>query len=391
MSKITVLKVGEKDLKFTKVKLFFKNQVTKVALLFLFITLISSSLVLYFEFGAPKTDYKNIWDSIWWAIVTIFTVGYGDKTPITVGGRIVAIMVMFFGVSLVSLITAAISSIFVAKRIREDKGLEAIQYDNHIIICGWNNRAESIIENLLFLAEGAKPNIILINELIEEEVNSILDKFRKQNVRFIRGDYTRQAPLDRANINRAQSVILLPNLAKYDSATADEKTLLATLNIKSNNSKLKIIAFIMNPENEVHVKRAKADRIFISDQYTDFIIANDVLHPGLTNVFSDLLNPKGSNSIVTLPIPGGYLGKTYGEVFLHFKAKNLLPIGIVTEVESISSTDFLSADASYLDAFIEKKLREAGKSFEDQNKILVNLNPEDGYIIQKDEKVVVIK
>ena len=55
------------------------------------------------------------------------TVGYGDYAPSTSEGRIFAVLVMFAGISLTAMFTAVISSIFVAKRIREDKGLEKVK------------------------------------------------------------------------------------------------------------------------------------------------------------------------------------------------------------------------------------------------------------------------
>jgi len=61
------------------------------------------------------------------------------------------------------------------------------------------------------------------------------------------------------------------------------------------------------------------------------------------------------------------------------------------EVESIGVSDFLSSDTSHLDAFIERKLKEAGKTLGEENKVIVNLNPAKDYIIQENEKAIVLK
>jgi voltage-gated potassium channel len=60
-------------------------------------------------------EYPNIFIGMWWAVQTVTTVGYGDVTPKSVAGRIVATFVMLEAVALVAIVTAAITSTFVAR------------------------------------------------------------------------------------------------------------------------------------------------------------------------------------------------------------------------------------------------------------------------------------
>jgi len=92
--------------------------------------------------GEPQLAEGN--NPFWWAIVTMTTVGYGDFAPKTPEGRLLAIVIMFAGISLTALLTATVSSIFVAKRIREDKGLETLNTTDHILLCGWNRMVDSL-------------------------------------------------------------------------------------------------------------------------------------------------------------------------------------------------------------------------------------------------------
>jgi voltage-gated potassium channel len=64
-------------------------------------------------------EFPNVWLGIWWALQTVTTVGYGDVTPKDPAGRVVAAFVMLEGVALLSIVTAAITSIFVARAQRE--------------------------------------------------------------------------------------------------------------------------------------------------------------------------------------------------------------------------------------------------------------------------------
>ena len=65
-------------------------------------------------------------------------------------------------------------------------------------------------------------------------------------------------------------------------------------------------------------------------------------------------------------------------------------IGLCTEDENLGIRAVLSSDASALDAFIERKLKEGGISLEDQSKVHININPERNYIIQDGEQAIII-
>ncbi len=83
-------------------------------LLFLFITLIliyfSAVGIYYFENQAQPEHFSSIFDSLWWSIITLTTVGYGDVYPITVGGRIFTFFMLMIGLGIVAIPTGIISS-----------------------------------------------------------------------------------------------------------------------------------------------------------------------------------------------------------------------------------------------------------------------------------------
>jgi voltage-gated potassium channel len=70
--------------------------------------------VLPFERGAPDATVDNLGDAFWWAFVTVTGVGYGDVTPVTAGGRIVGVLLMFVGLSLIGIITATVAAWFIS-------------------------------------------------------------------------------------------------------------------------------------------------------------------------------------------------------------------------------------------------------------------------------------
>ena len=71
-------------------------------------------IVLFgYLFYISEPEVRNLGDGIWWALVTITTVGYGDITPLTTVGRVVASSLMFLGLGLIATITAIVSAKFI--------------------------------------------------------------------------------------------------------------------------------------------------------------------------------------------------------------------------------------------------------------------------------------
>ena len=83
-------------------------------LLFIFITLIliyfAAVGIYYFENQAQPEHFSSIFDSLWWAIITLTTVGYGDVYPITVGGKVFTFFILIIGLGIVAIPTGIISS-----------------------------------------------------------------------------------------------------------------------------------------------------------------------------------------------------------------------------------------------------------------------------------------
>lgn len=81
-----------------------------VACLFLFF--IASVGIYYFENPAQPENFSSVFHSLWWAVVTLTTVGYGDIYPITVGGKIFTTFVLMIGLGLIAIPAGLIASAF---------------------------------------------------------------------------------------------------------------------------------------------------------------------------------------------------------------------------------------------------------------------------------------
>jgi voltage-gated potassium channel len=93
----------------------------KVAITTVFVAYIAAVQITITERAVEGSNIKNFADGLWWAITTVTTVGYGDRYPTTTEGRLLAVMLMFMGISLVGVITASVAAWFV-KMSQDDSG-----------------------------------------------------------------------------------------------------------------------------------------------------------------------------------------------------------------------------------------------------------------------------
>ena len=355
----------------------------------LFITMISGGIILqWLETG----DISQGNNPFWWAIVTMTTVGYGDFSPETPEGRMFAVFIMFAGITLVSLLTASISSIFVAQKIREGKGLEKLNLSDHFILCGWNSNANKIINSIQLLNHNQrKIDLVLINDLSEEEITQLKTRFSKIKIHFVSGDFAQEETLHRASIATSDTVIIIPNNLNNDQNTHDEKTIFATLTIKSIDASIRVVAYLLDRENLTHIKRAEADEVVVSDDLSLNILASHIIDPGVPQLSNQLINTSSDSRFIRKLIPQNFVGKKYGELFNHYRDKNgALLVGLYYEDENLGIGSILSSDTSSLDNFIEQKLKEGGISLQEQSKVHVNVNPSADHIIKAGEKALLI-
>lgn len=87
------------------------------ALLTLFLVVLGGAA----QHAASESEYGSLWDGVWWAVVTVTTVGYGDLYPTTVQGRLVGMVLMFTGIAFLALLTAAIASRWVKQERSEER------------------------------------------------------------------------------------------------------------------------------------------------------------------------------------------------------------------------------------------------------------------------------
>jgi voltage-gated potassium channel len=250
-------------------------------------------------------------DALWWNIVTLATVGYGDIAPVTLVGRLIAVVDMIFGIGVLAAFSATIASILIERKIREDLGMSSYNFKDHIILCEWNYRSRFILKELRLDSQSKEIPIVLIANIERKPIDD-------ENLFFIRGQVSDET-LERANLVKAKTVIILGD-DSLDYTARDAKVILSTLTVESLNSNAYTIVELVNEAYVQTCKRAKADEIIVSSELSSMLISQATLNHGITKVISELLTSQdGSNQLYKIPVPKSQVGLPFMEVFIQMK------------------------------------------------------------------------
>ena len=271
------------------------------------LVLVGAAGLTYFEEDRPFHD------AVWWAIVTLTTVGFGDISPTSLGGRLIGIVLMFFGIGVLGTFTATIASAFVQQRQRRDRGMGEYDLEKHIILCGWNYRTREILKDLRADPRSADKPIALVAAV---ETNPAGDD---EHLHFVRGTET-EDDLRRAGIEKAATVVLVGDRAQ-DYRVRDAKAVLAVLTVKNLNPSAYVIVELAGEENVPHCRHAKADEIVVGADLCSRVISTATLDHGISKVLHELLSAREGQDLITMPVPAGHGGRSFIDVFSDLKRK----------------------------------------------------------------------
>lgn len=279
-----------------------RENLPKLAILIVLIIGGGTIGLVYFESIPPA-------QALWWSVVTITTVGYGDITPITLGGRLVGAITMLAGIGLLGVLTAGIASLLIGMKWEGIRGMQAIDCHHHVVLCGWNYKAHDILDELRSEGKGPIIPVVLIADVPEKPLES-------PQFFFVRGEVD-QSTMALANMAMARAAIVLGD-EHVDAFSRDARTILTTLTIKTAYPELYTCIELVDPHNVTHGQLASANEIIVSGALTSNLLLRAALDHGVTRVVSELLSTEGHEIYLTT-VPQQTVGRPFIEALQQMK------------------------------------------------------------------------
>ncbi len=222
-----------------------RNLAVVLVLTALVVSILGNALTFFYFEGRARPDL-TAWDSIWYSIISITTIGYGDFSATTLGGRIGTIVfITVFGlVSFTSALGLLVDWI-VEFRVMERIGMLKLEAKNHLLIIHFPNgdRVRQVVEEFVSDPIHKKTDIVIVAAHPESL------PFSHKNVSFVRGSPLEPETYHRAAVGTANKAIILGT--GYDDPNSDSAVASVAHVIRHLNPQLSIVAEVLSPKHEL--------------------------------------------------------------------------------------------------------------------------------------------
>ncbi len=310
-----------------------------------FVTFIGGAIIYIFE-AHHNPKIETFFDAIYWSLITISTVGYGDITPTTKEGKTLTMILILIGIGFISFATSIIASAFTEKleELKSDRIFRIIKHMNNLnLLCGFSNETEVLAEKF------KKENInFIIIDVNEEKIKKALSL----GYLAIKGDITNKNFLQMFDFNQIEKIFILTN--------NDITNAFMILSIKAFSKNTPIISLVSNEENSNKIKKAGADYVIIPSNATAILVSEYIGNPITFEVIDAILTEK-KNAIIDeiIVIKDSILdGKLIGEI--DFDKYKIILFGVLKRKESplLNETFNLSQGHFYFNPPFDLKLED---------------------------------
>ena len=296
------------------------------------VLVVMCAMVLYRVEGAHNPAFDRFEEALWFSALSLVGGEPIGGEPVTYVGRWTTLLLMVGGLSLFGVFVGFVSAGMVAGLTRrlEVHELDIDELSGHVVVCGWNQAAPTVIQELFGSSAPSYRAVVWVTEQPLTSDQRPTEGVRPELLYHHIGDYTRVDVLEAVNVRDASSVVLLSDeLIPRSAQDCDARTVLAALTVERMVPTIETVAMLHSRQNVELLKMAGVEEIIVGDIYSGMIVGSVQRNPGLVRVLDEILTNQHGNAFLTRSVPAAFAGQTVEA--LHsalFRDEQALLVGI---------------------------------------------------------------
>ena len=253
----------------------------------------------FYLFESPVNPDLTLADSLWWSVVTMTTVGYGDYYPQTVGGRfLIAFPAMIAGGGVLAYGLSVITTYLIEEKTKELRGMQTFNYRRHIVLINFPGEAKLVemIDELRHDKHLDDRELVLLTDQIEE----IPESLARLHVHFVKGSPINEEALERAGLAKAADVILFARSERDENSDSFNLGVLVAL--QSINDNLTIVVECVSPLHKELMLKAGASTAICVTELTTQLLAQAREGLQIQQLFNDLASNRTPQQVDAVPL-----------------------------------------------------------------------------------------
>ncbi len=279
-------------------------------------------IISILEKADPNANIKSFTDALWYSVVTLTTVGYGDYFPVTLGGKILGLFIILGSLGILGYLIGEITYRINVYMEKKKNGYFGTKFEDHYIIIGWNDFARQVANQIY----NAGHKIALVTNS-KNDLELFHDLYENDNSFALFADYKNMQAYEKVNINTSKAVFV--------NFKEDTETLVFVLNIKKEFPDINIIINCTNPDLKETLENTGVSHVVARHEVASRMVASYLFEPHVAEYTSDLISTSISENdqdIQQFKVveENPYIGKRYIDTFIQLKKElDVILIGLV--------------------------------------------------------------
>jgi voltage-gated potassium channel len=268
-------------------------------------------VLLRFEDPYPESGIHSFGDAIWYMLVSLTSVGYGDIVPVSPGGKVIGYFYVFASLAVLGVLISSISSNIYTMIEEKKLGFRGTSFEDHIIFIGWNDFNRMVVDEIY---STMRRFAIVTNR--KDDVDLIYEEYKKRKAFVLFSDYHNLEIIEKVNPTKASEVFI--------NFGSDTDQLLYVINFKKLFPQPNIIVSVENSKLKDTFLAAGVTYVIARNELASKLVASYIFEPDVAELNLDLLSQAQhdddyDNQEYKVIDQNPYLNKDYFDAFVDVK------------------------------------------------------------------------